>query len=99
VGKQIVFCTFFVGLQGVVKNKLKVMGRGASMVSLRHESECVRAVRVGKKMVNFWVSTVYRGKEPTVGRLPTLGLRMADKRARHTRSIHSARQGYILARS
>ena len=53
MGKQIVFCTFFVGLQGVVKNKSKVMGSGASMVSLRHESECVKAVRVGKKMGNF----------------------------------------------
>ena len=66
MGKKIVFCTFFVGLQGVVKSK--VVGRGASMESLRHE--CVRAVLVGKKMVNFWVSTVYRRKEPAVGRLP-----------------------------
>jgi len=60
MGKKIAFCMFFVGFQGVVKNKLKVVGRVARMVSLRHE--CVRGVsnvRVEKKMVNSWVSVVY----------------------------------------
>jgi hypothetical protein len=61
MGKQIVFCVLFlVGFQGIVKNTSKVMGRGTRMVSLRHG--CVRGVsvvRVEKKMVYSWISTVY----------------------------------------
>ena len=71
MGKKIVFCMFFIGLQGVVKNKLKVGGRGARMVSLRHGCvEGISVVRVEKKMGSSWVSTVYRGRESTAGRLP-----------------------------
>ena len=67
--KRVVLCARFVGFQGVVKNKLKVVGRGVRMVSLRHE--CVRGVlvdRVEKKMVSSWASTVYRRWELTGGR-------------------------------
>ena len=83
--KQIVLCVLFVGFQGVVENKFKVEGRGARMVGLGHE--CVRgvaAVCVEKKMVNSWVSTVYRRRESSAGRwaLAMLSLGMADKRAK-----------------
>ena len=59
--KQVVLCARFVGFQGVVKNKLKAVGRGVRIVGLRHE--CVRGVlvdRVEKKIMSSWASTVYR---------------------------------------
>jgi len=40
VRKKIVFCAFFVRLQGIVENELEVGGRGrGSVVSVRHEDE------------------------------------------------------------
>jgi len=47
--EDVVVCLLFVGFQGIVENKLKVRGRTASLVSVRHESGETRAKR---KMVS-----------------------------------------------
>jgi len=56
--KNIVFCLLFVGFQGIIENKLKVRGRGASWVSLRHESggNSEVFVRAERKMADSQVS-------------------------------------------
>ena len=37
MGKKVVLCLFFVGFQGVVKNKLEVWRGGAGRVGVRHK--------------------------------------------------------------
>ena len=55
--KNIVFCLLFVGFQGIIENKLKVWGRRASRVSVRHGSGGSEVfVRAKRKMADSQVS-------------------------------------------